>query len=160
MLEKVGLQEATEKSVKPTMRMLLLGILGDTIKITLELDEERLQNIRNGLKTWENRKTSSLKQIQQLLWVLNFAAYCAKPCRIFVARLINFLKTIPDEEKRRVPVDVKLDIKQWLHFMETYNGISVMPNPRWEKPDHTFSSNSCLLESGALTKDKYFHCFQ
>ena len=45
MLSKYNVQESVHKASPPSTRMIFLGILIDTIHMTLEIDEERLLNI-------------------------------------------------------------------------------------------------------------------
>ena len=62
--------------------------------MTVEVTHERLREIKLLLATWLNKETASLKNIQSLLGKLNFVAACVRPGRIFVSRLIQWLKSL------------------------------------------------------------------
>ena len=50
------------------------------------------------------------------------------------------------------------DIKQWLRFLRTYNGVSVIPLSLWSAPDGVFSTDACLSGCRGLTDQYFFHC--
>ena len=53
MLSSLGLVEAINKSVAPSTRMVFLGITFDTIKMTVEVTPERVQEILGLLESWK-----------------------------------------------------------------------------------------------------------
>ena len=60
----------------------------------MEITPERLEEIRKLILIWLQNDTATLKQIQSLLGKLDFIGACVKPSRIFVARLLNWLRSI------------------------------------------------------------------
>ena len=61
LLTEIGVQEAMEKSVPPSMRMEFLGNIVDTIKMTIEVSEERRQELDRLLTKWLVRRRFSKK---------------------------------------------------------------------------------------------------
>ena len=61
VLKKCGFEESLEKASPPSQIMSFLGVLFNTITMTMEITPERLTEIRNLVKTWLNRDTASLK---------------------------------------------------------------------------------------------------
>ena len=55
LLRDLGVHESIEKSVAPTTVIEFLGTLFDLIRMLLILPEEKLIDIRNELKSWENK---------------------------------------------------------------------------------------------------------
>ena len=49
LLMELQVEESSSKACRPSTRMLFLGIIVDTLKMTLELDENRLSKLRNLL---------------------------------------------------------------------------------------------------------------
>lgn len=94
ILSKCGFEEAPEKASEPTEIMIFLGVLFNTISMTVEVTEERLLEIRALIETWLGYEVASVKQIQSLLGKLNFVAACVKPSRIFISRLLQWLRSI------------------------------------------------------------------
>ena len=72
--------------------MVFLGGLFNTNKMTMEVTPERLLEIRSMIKTWLIKHEASLKEIQQLLGKLNFIESCVRSSRVFVYRILNWLR--------------------------------------------------------------------
>ena len=139
--------------------MSFLGVLFNTLTMTMEITPERLVEIRNLVKSWLKRDTASLKQVQSLLGKLNFIPACVKPSRIFISRLLIWLRSIysSSEFLHLIPHFVKKDLIWRDRFLPLYNGISRMEYENWSKPDSIFSSDSCLTGSGGFWNGCYFH---
>ena len=67
LLIDLRIAESVNKACGPCTRMLFLGITVDTVKLTLELDEERLLELCQLLENWDNVTHASLKQMQSLV---------------------------------------------------------------------------------------------
>lgn len=159
ILKKCVFEESAEKAFPPSEIMSFLGILFNTLTMTIEITTERLQEIRKLIQLWLNKDSASLKQVQSLLGKLNFIAACVKPSRIFVARLLNWLRSIYGSSNflHTIPHYVKKDLIWWNNFLPLYNGISMMEYENWSKPDAIFSSDSCLTGCGGFWNGFYFH---
>ena len=159
ILKKCGLEEAPEKACEPTEIMVFLGVLFNTKTMTMEVTEERLLEIRSLLQSWLCYSSASVKQIQSLLGKLNFVAACVKPSRIFISRLLQWLRSInkSSASKHVIPEYVRKDLLWWHKFLPLYNGISMMSYEEWSSPDEIFSSDSCLEGCGGFWKGAYFH---
>ena len=62
--------------------------------MTVEVTKERLSEIRKLTEEWLNKDLASIKQIQSLLGKLNFVGACVKRSRIFISRMLNWLRSI------------------------------------------------------------------
>ena len=159
ILKKCGFEEALDKASPPSEIMSFLGVLFNTLTMTIEITPDRLVEIRSLVKSWINRDMASLKQVQSLLGKLNFIAACVKPSRIFVSRLLRWLRSIysSSSEMHSVPHYVKKDLIWWDRFLPLYNGVSMMEFENWSKPDAIFSWDSCLTGCGGFWNGCYFH---
>ena len=63
LLIDLNIEESLSKACGPCTRMTFLGIIVDTIKMTLELDENRLSELPNLLEDWGHKTHASLKQV-------------------------------------------------------------------------------------------------
>jgi hypothetical protein len=61
--------------------------------MTLEVTPDRVVEISLLVESWLKKNKSSLKELQSLLGELLFIAGCARPGRIFVSRLLNWLRS-------------------------------------------------------------------
>ena len=144
------------KSLCPSMRMIFLGIVIDTVKLTLELDDDRLNSFQL-LGSWEMKTHASLKEVQRLVGVLSFASSCIRQGRAFFSRILNFLRCIPLEGKAKIPDAVYKDILWWKNLAPLYNGISYIPATFWSRPDSWLSTDACLTGGGGYFNGFYFH---
>lgn len=159
ILQKCGFEESKEKATPPSEIMSFLGVLFNTVTMTMEITPERLEEIRKLTQSWLEKDSASLKQIQSLLGKLNFVAACVKPSRIFIGRLLNWLRSIHDspEHSHIIPDYVRKDLLWWNRFLPLYNGVSMMEYENWSEPDAMFSSDSCLTACGGFWNGCYFH---
>ena len=164
ILEKCGIEEAKNKACPPSTIMTFIGILFNTEKLTMEVTPERLYEIQHLLQTWLDKETASLREIQSLLGKLNFVASCVRPGKIFISRMLKWLKVLIKEAEPHkqvsVPDYVRKDILWWKSFLPKYNGISLLWYEEWSEPDAICSSDACLRSCGGFSDGRYFHtCF-
>ena len=67
-----GFEEAFDRACEPSESMVLLGILFNTRTMTMSVTLDKLMEIRNLVKLWQEKTSASLKEIQSLLGKLNF----------------------------------------------------------------------------------------
>jgi hypothetical protein len=147
LLENCGLEESPEKGVTSTTRMEYLGVTVDTRKLILEVTPERVVEISLLVEAWLRKKKASLRDLQSLLGTLHFIATCVRPGRIFVSRLLNWLrKAFPPNIVgsghkifRKISHEVQKDLEWCINF---FHVITVFL--------------SCLLKNGLLLM-KYCH---
>ena len=75
--------------------------------MTLEIPQDKIQDTRQELNTWLYRETSSRKEMESLVGKLQFVGKCVKPGRIFIARLINWMKTLPRTGRHTIPLKAR-----------------------------------------------------
>ena len=155
ILQKMGLQEAANKTVAPCTLMVFLGIEVNTATLTLTIPPEKWIEIQEILKKWQNYTCVSKKQVQKLAGSLNFACRCVRSGRVYLSRILNFLRSFKNENKKAITEEVRRDIDWWIEFAPSYNGVSLMVENDWTEPDVIFSSDSCLRGGGALTQTKF-----
>ena len=148
ILNTIGIQESPKKACPPAFVIIFLGILFNTIDMTMTITAERLQEIKSLLRTWEFKKTTDLRELQVLLGKLNFASSTIRAGRVFLSHIISEIRNFPVNRHRRVSKELKKDVNWWLTFMEEFDGISILPTVNWDAPDIVFSTDSCLERCG------------
>ena len=113
--ERTDISESKEKACAPSTKMIFVGVLFDTIKMTLEISPGRLVEIRTLVSEWLKKTHATRKELQSLLGKLSFVSSCVGPGRIFVQRLLSFLRAIYSEPKSRfeLPEYIRGDLKWW-----------------------------------------------
>ena len=106
-------------------------MLNSTLMI-VRLPEEKLQRILSIVREWSGRKACKRRDLESLLGHLQHAATVVRPGRTFVRRLIELLSTVQSRDRWiRLNAAARSDLGWWLHFMEGWNGVSMMPRSSW-----------------------------
>lgn len=143
-----GALEKTSKNIPPCCEMIFLGILVNTLSLTLEVPEERLCEIMGLLEVWWNRTHFTRKTVETMVGKLNFVATCVRPGRLFIARILEFMRSLPPTGQYPVTGDLRKDLLWWRKFLPKYNGVSMMALEEWSAPDQVFASDACLTGYG------------
>ncbi len=159
VIKDSGLEESVVKACGPDSTMVFLRIQFDTVKLTLSVTHEKLVEIIALLKKWELKSSATKKQVQQLIGKLNFVAKCVRPGRIFISRMLEFLRGLKNDGARLISSEFLKDVHWWTKFVSHYNGVSMMPMMDLSQPDEVLSSDACLGGGGGGWFDgNYFHC--
>ena len=100
ILEKHGIEKSKEKACPLSTIMTFVGILFNTKTLTIEITPERLAEIRLLIIFRLNKSKATLKEVQSLLGKLYFVAACVRSSRIFISRLLQWLKCLYKENKK------------------------------------------------------------
>ena len=157
---ELGLQSSPDKDTPPTHEMTCLGVRVNTLNKTLTVPDFRLEELQDLLSSWLNKTHFSKRELQQLLGKLAFVTACVRPGRAFSCRLINALRSCfarPRHQQYPVSDAIRGDLVWWKHFLQHYNGVSVIPtNVTVSNPD-LFASDACLDACGAVCFGEFFH---
>ena len=116
-----------------TTALQFAGIMLDTDLMEAHLPEEKLEKCCSRLTEFLSRKSVSLKELQSLIGVLNFACCVVVPGRAFLRRLINLTKGIwKPHHHFRLTKDTKNDINVWDDFLRSYNSKSFFLSSQWK----------------------------
>ena len=97
----------------------------------MEIDAERLMNIKAKITTWMGKKYATLKQVQSIVGSLSFCASCIPEGRLFFSRILSFMKTLKGNGFHQIPREVRKDPNWWHIFVQDFNGIAVIPSLDW-----------------------------
>ena len=84
-----GVPLAEDKTVEPVQILTFLGIEFDTLKMELRLPSEKISEINIMLELFMHVRKVTLRQLQSLIGLLNFACQVIAPGRAFCRRLID-----------------------------------------------------------------------
>ena len=160
LLENCGFEESVEKACAPSTVMSFLGVEFNTVDLTLSVTPERVDEILLLVRTWLDKSVATVKELQSLLGKLHFISSCVRPGRLFVCRLLTWLRSLPDDRNTHViPLYVRKDLLWWSCFLNTYNGISMMLLEDWSHPDEFLESDATLCSCGGWfpQKREFFH---
>lgn len=157
LLGDCGLIESIEKSCPPSTVMVFLGVKFNTETLTLEVTADRLQEILVLLDDWLDKVQASKREVQSLVGKLVFVAACVPPGRIFISRMLNFLRSMPDNGVVTLPHEFFKDVYWWRMFAPTFNGTAKMFLDDFSQPDVVTSCDACLTGCGGVCDRLFFH---
>lgn len=89
LAQDIGLPIKPSKTVLPTTTLTFLGLELDTVKFVIRLPQDKLDSLREEMLKLKSQKSATLKQLQSLIGMLNFACKVVPPGRTFLRRLID-----------------------------------------------------------------------
>ena len=106
----------------------------------------------------QKKKSETLQELQSLVGKLSFISSCVHASRVFIARLLNWLRQLHGTKPAQViPEYVRKDLLWWKMFLPSFNGISMMLVEEWGKPDELFAYDACPSGCGGMMQSEYFH---
>ena len=132
MCKQIGVPIKAEKTVQPSNVILFLGIELDSVSKIARLPQAKLIKIQNAIENLMAKTSVSLKDIQSLIGLLNFACQVITPGRPFLRRLIALTMGIQNP-KRPITLDqeTRRDLSAWLLFIKHFNGTAMFLHDRW-----------------------------
>ena len=133
LCQRIGVSIANEKITGPAKVLRFAGISLVTALMEACLPKDKLEKCRSQLTGLLSHKRMSLKELQTLIGLLNFACCVVVPGRAFLRPLIDPTKGIPKPHHHvRLTKDTKHDINVWHDFLRLYNGKSFSLSSCWE----------------------------
>ena len=152
--KKLGLEVSSKKLVPPSTKATCLGIQIDPEKCTVAIPQGKLCQISDMVEEWCQAKFCSRRQLQSLLGNLLYVQKCVKPSRIFLNRMLEFLRQNYDKNSVTLTQDFKRDLR-WFHkFLATYNGVSYFHHA---KAHEILELDACLTGLGGRWGNKVYH---
>ena len=129
MCESLGLPMAPEKTFWPQNVMSFVGYEIDTLERQVRLPEDKLEKCLTEIQKMLGKPKATLREVQSLLGLLNFACAVILPGRPFLRRLFDWTIGVKEPwHHKRLEKDVKEDMLVWLHFLSAFNGKSIFPD--------------------------------
>ena len=120
-----------EKIIGPCHRLPYLGIIIDSLSMTMEVTEEKYQECMSTLPKWLNKAKCTQTQLKSLIGKLSFIAKVVRPGRLFLRRLIDLSKTVKKGHHHiSLNAEARADIAWWLDFLPTWSKSNLIPEPK------------------------------
>ena len=137
----------------PVTTLSFAGIELDSVLLEARLPSDKPDKCRSLISEFLQRKKVTLKEVQSLTGLLNFAFSVVRPGRAFLRRLIDRTVGIRSPEHRiRLNKEVKQDLKLWLSILCHFNGRSFFLEEHWLSSTklNLFTDASGALGFGAI----------
>ena len=160
MCERIGVPIKSEKTVQPSTVITFLGIELDSVSKVARLPQVKLRKIESVIENILGKTYVSLRDIQSLIGLLNFACQVITPGRTFLRRLIALTKGIQNP-KRPIILDqeAKRDLAAWRLFIKHFNGTSMFLHDRWIQSTklHFYTDSSGAVGFAAVFGRHWFN---
>lgn len=159
LFELLGLPVSAKKTELAAQAMVFLGILFNSITMTISLSEERVKDIEELLEEWRVKTTASRIELQSLIGVLGFASKVVPMSRIFLRRMIDQAKSIPYAAAAKAQYGLNeaffQDVRWWREFIRAHNGKTIARNFAQRATMH-MHTDACVTGYGAVTSTQWF----
>lgn len=149
----LGIPIAPEKTCGPTTSLSFAGIELDSVLLEARLPLDKIEKCVSLISEFCRRKKVTLREIQSLVGLLNFACSVIRPGRAFLRRLIDLTVGVSmPSHYIRLNKEVKEDLYLWLSFLSNFNGKSFFLEDTWlNSPKlNLFTDASGALGFGAI----------
>ena len=120
--KNIGVPMALDKTFGPYQSLPFAGILLDCRDMSASLPQDKIDKFLDCMEILLKSRTATLKQVQSVVGMLNFACTIIEPARAFSRRLIDMTKgiTVPYHHIK-ITRQSKEDLKVWKQFLLSYN---------------------------------------
>ena len=140
----LGVPLASEKIEGPVTLLVYLGIVINSLNMTIEVPEDKLLAAMASLTKWVRRRTCTKRQLKSLIGKLGHICKVVRPGRMFSRRLIDLSTTVKRMHHHiTINVHARADIQWWIDFLPQWTAISMIP------PTRTIRSTDLQLYSDA-----------
>ena len=121
-----------EKIAGPANIICFLGFEIDSEKVEIRIPIRKLQEIMQRIDNFWHREKVTLREMQSLIGVLNFACKAIVPGRPFCRRLINSICGLTKPHHHlRINRGIRQDLYMWEQFFIKCSGIAVFHDRFW-----------------------------
>ena len=158
LFAELGIPVSPKKIELPSQSMIFLGILFNSIDMTISLDESRVADIKAMLAEWTTRRSASKEELQSLIGVLAFASKVVRSSRVFLRRMIDQARTAQHAPaKTALSASFYKDVAWWQAFIEAHNGKRVLRSCERRAKTHVYT-DACKTGHGALCQQAWYAC--
>ena len=126
--EYINLPISIEKTQFPTMQLVFLGLLIDTIQGMVFLPVEKISRGRELIQAILNKKSRkvTIKELQKICGFLNFLGRAVVPGRAFTRRLYSYTrnKNLMPHYHVKITQEMHLDFEMWLMFLHHHSTLA------------------------------------
>ena len=149
----LGIPIAPDKTYGPSPVLTFAGIELDSLTWEARLPQEKIDKCVQCIAGFSTRKKVTLKELQSLIGLLNFACSVVTPGRAFLRRLIDLTRGISQPHFFiRLNRSVKSHLHVWQTFLSSFNGKSLFLDDHWRnnRKLNLYTDASGAIGFGAL----------
>ena len=155
VLSELGLVEAINKVCEATQTMIWLGIMFNTMNMTMSIPKEKLDTIISDLHSWRNRTHATKREMQSIIGSLQFVAKVSPPVRLFVNRMLDCMRDTPKFGSHSLSWGFKKDVDFFLELLPQINGVKILDKSQLVAKE-CIQLDACLTGCGAWCGTQYY----
>ena len=155
IMGKLGVAEATKKVCRPAQTMVWLGILFDSVQMTMRIPDSKMAEIGDVLAEWGGRQRATQRDMQSLMGLLQFVASVSPPARVFTNRMLENLREAPRRGTETLSLGFKKDLSFFQELWPAYNGIRIIAKEDIQCQGE-LELDACTTGCGAYMGEQYY----
>lgn len=124
--------------------------------MTISVTPDRLLELKQEIQSWKRKTYTTRKEMESIIGKLQFVCNCIRSGRLFLNRLLNFLRTMTRHRKYVLPQQAVKDVLWWEAALQQFPGTSLMWCEQFDEPDTILATDSSLKGAGGTCGLKYF----
>ena len=157
LLKELGLPISMEKLYPPDTQVPCLGININIPMGTISIPDDKLSDIQSTVVDWYSKTKASKRQLQSLVGQLLYIHKCVRSARVFVNRILDTLRKIPDKGNIVLSDEFRKDILWFIKFVKEFNGI-VYYKKSIQPPIEYMTLDASLSGMGGNFKNMVYAC--
>lgn len=157
----LGVPLKVEKLEGPTMVLIFLGIILDTLKLEIRLPTDKLEELKKLIMEWKRKQSCTKRELLCLIGKLSHATKVVTAGRTFLRRMIDTSMSVQRLNHHiKLPPEFHSDLAWWECFLPVWNSRSFMSmHKRQTEPEVVFSSDaSGSWGCGAIWATNWIQC--
>ena len=123
VLCSLGFVVADKKVIPPCQVITYLGIVINTVDLTLSIGDEKLSRVISCVNELKDKRWCARKLLEQTAGLLAHCATVVRGGRTFTRRIYDLLRdTKPECSRIRLTELAALDLEWWASFIVSFNG--------------------------------------
>ena len=154
----IGVPLAPDKTEGPSNVISFLGIELDTINMLASLPQDKVDKFLVIIHEFLTARSATLKKIQSLCGMLNFACSIILPARAFTRSLYNLQIGLKQHYYRaKITKSVKQDLSVWKEFLIGYNHKTFFLDFKWQSTESLclYSDSASTIGFGAVFQNQW-----
>ena len=156
MLRDLRVETADEKTVQPSHKIEFLGNWFNSRSQTISITDERKKELIELVGDWILREKCRRVEVESLIGKLQFVTNCVRSGRLFITRLLEFLRGMERSKEYEVPNWAKDDLKWWAMFLPQFSGTAIVWLVEEPTPDVVIATDACLKGCGGWSGTEFW----